>query len=326
MMAEPILEVQNLCTHLPTKRGLVRAVDGVSFSVRPGEIVGVVGESGCGKSTLCFSLVRLLPDTAQHSGRILFRGEDLLAKSREEMRAIRGKDITMVLQNPMTALDPVYTVGNQLREILRFNADMTPGERALRAIEMLRQVHIPSPEERLENYPHQMSGGMKQRVLTAMATGLKPGLLLADEPTTALDVTIQEQILGLFAEIRDRLGTAIILVTHDLGVVRRLCDRVLIMYAGRIIETGETEAIFQEPQHPYTRALLASIPKMGEERTRLQAIAGQIPDLTGLPPGCSFEPRCPRAMEICRTTYPPAFARGPGREARCWLHEEAGAT
>jgi oligopeptide/dipeptide ABC transporter ATP-binding protein len=320
MLAPPnLLEVEDLRTYLPSRRGLVRAVDGVSFAVRQGEIIGVVGESGCGKSTLCASLVRLLPRGAQVSGRILFRGEDLLQKTPGEMRALRGRDITMILQNPMTALDPVFTIGSQLREVLKFNSSLGPRERRARAVEMLRQVHIPSPEERLDNYPHQMSGGMKQRVLTAMATGLKPALLLADEPTTALDVTIQEQILGLLAEIRDRLGTAIILVTHDLGVVRRLCDRVLIMYAGRVVETGATATIFRAPQHPYTQALLASIPKMGDERRRLQAIEGTIPDLTRLPPGCSFAPRCPHAMPRCRAEYPEVFP-AEGGSVRCWLH------
>ena len=320
MLAPPtILEVEDLRTHLPSQRGLVRAVDGVSFAVRRGEIVGIVGESGCGKSTLCASLVRLLPRGAQVSGRIAFRGEDLLEKTPEEMRALRGRDITMIQQNPMTALDPVFTIGSQICEVLRFNSRLAPRERLARAVEMLRQVHIPSPEERLHNYPHQMSGGMKQRVLTAMATGLKPALLIADEPTTALDVTIQEQILGLLAEIRDRLGTAIILVTHDLGVVRRLCDRVLIMYAGRVVESGAAAAIFGAPQHPYTQALLASIPRMGDERRRLQAIEGTIPDLSRLPPGCSFAPRCPHAMPRCRADYPDAFPTETGT-ARCWLH------
>ena len=315
----PVLEVEDLRTWLPSKRGVVKAVDGVSFAVRPAEIVGVVGESGCGKSTLCLSLVRLLPKGTETQGSIRFRGQDLLRMPPDEVRRLRGRDITMILQNPMTSLDPVFTVGSQLREVLKVNSPLSLQERAARAVQMLRQVRIPSPEERLHNYPHQMSGGMKQRVLTAMATALKPTLLLADEPTTALDVTIQEQILGLLAEIRDRLGTAIILVTHDLGIVRRLCDRVLIMYAGRVVETGSTADIFAAPQHPYTQALLASIPRIGDERPRLQTIEGVIPDLSRLPPGCSFEPRCPHAMPRCRAEYPPAFDAG-GSVARCWLH------
>ena len=319
-MTAPLLQVEDLRTGLPSRRGFVPAVDGVSFTVSPGEIVGIVGESGCGKSTLCMSLVRLLPRGTETSGRILFKGEDILKKTPEEIRRLRGREITTVLQNPMTALDPVFTVGSQLREILQVNSDLSAPERDRRAVEILRQVHIPSPEERLHNYPHQMSGGMKQRLLTGMATALTPSLLLADEPTTALDVTIQEQILGLLAEIRDRLGTAILLVTHDLGVVRRLCDRVLSMYAGRIVETGSAAAVFAEPQHPYTQALLASIPRIGQERERLQAIEGQIPDLRRLPPGCRFAPRCPHVMPRCRTEYPPSFVTAHG-QAACWLHD-----
>jgi len=317
-----VLDVQDLKTHLPTRRGVVKEVDGVSFRIEAGEIVGVVGESGCGKSTLCSTLVRLLPPQAEVSGRILFKGQDLVTIDRDAMRAIRGRDITMVLQNPMTALDPVFTVGSQLREVLRWNSSMGAAERARHALAMLKSVRIPSPEQRLENYPHQMSGGMKQRVLTAMATALKPALLLADEPTTALDVTIQEQILGLFADIRDAMGTAIVLVTHDLGVVRRLCDRVLIMYAGRIVESGVTESIFQAPQHPYTQALLASIPRLGAGLDRLRAIDGQIPDLSALPPGCAFAPRCIHAMARCRAEYPPEFPTETGA-ARCWLKAPA---
>ena len=325
MDVAPVLEVTDLSVSFRTRRGPVPAVDGVSFRLAPGEILGVVGESGCGKSALCSALVRLLPGNAEVAGSIRFRGEELLAKTPAEMRAIRGRDITMVLQNPMTAMDPLFTVGSQFDEVLRHSSPLAPAERRSRALEMLRLVHIPSPPERLASYPHQMSGGMKQRVLTAMATALSPGLLLADEPTTALDVTIQEQILRLLAEIRDRLGTAIILVTHDLGIVRRLTDRVVIMYAGRAVETGETESIFTDPQHPYTRALLASIPRIGQAGLRhagqrLAAINGQIPDLGNLPRGCAFTPRCPQASARCGEAYPPSFSTGPGRTARCWLH------
>ena len=319
----PVLEVENLSVRFRARRGDVPAVDGVSFRLAPGEILGVVGESGCGKSTLCSALTRLLPDNAVVTGSIRYRGEELLTKTASEMRALRGREITMVLQNPMTAMDPLFTVGSQFDEVLRYNSAMSAAERGARALEMLRLVHIPSPTERLASYPHQMSGGMKQRMLTAMATALKPGLLLADEPTTALDVTIQEQILRLLAEIRATLGTAIILVTHDLGIVRRLTDRVVIMYAGRAVETGETETIFTEPQHPYTRALLASIPRIGQTNRRLTAIDGQIPDLASLPPGCAFAPRCQQAMARCTEGYPPPFDTGPDRTARCWLHDPA---
>jgi oligopeptide/dipeptide ABC transporter ATP-binding protein len=319
---QPVLDVRDLRVAFRSRRGAVRAVDGVSFTLNPGEILGIVGESGCGKSTLCSSLVRMLPGNADVSGQIRFRGENLLDKSDREMRAIRGRDITMILQNPMTAMDPLFTVGSQFDEILRHNDDMPPRTRRERALEMLGLVQIPSPTERLASYPHQMSGGMKQRILTAMATALKPGLLLADEPTTALDVTIQEQILRLLADIRDTLGTAIILVTHDLGIVRRLTDRVVIMYAGRAVETGETEAIFTEPKHPYTRALLASIPRIGHAGNRLTAIDGQIPDLTNLPAGCAFAPRCAFVMPRCTQEDPVPVPAGPGRTSRCWLHAE----
>ena len=320
--AEPVLDVRDLRVAFRSRRGAVKAVDGVNFTLYPGEILGIVGESGCGKSTLCSSLVRLLPGNAQITGEVRFRGENLVEKSDREMRRIRGRDITMILQNPMTAMDPLFTVGSQFDEILRHNADMPAKTRWERALEMMRLVQIPSPPERLASYPHQMSGGMKQRILTAMATALKPGLLLADEPTTALDVTIQEQILRLLAEIRDTLGTAIILVTHDLGIVRRLTDRVVIMYAGRAVETGETEAIFTAPKHPYTQALLASIPRIGHTGNRLTAIEGTIPDLTNLPPGCAFAPRCASAMPRCSTEDPIEVGVGGGRTARCWLHAE----
>lgn len=319
---QPVLEVRDLRVSFRSRRGAVKAVDGVSFSLLPGEILGIVGESGCGKSTLCSSLVRLLPDNADVSGTVRFRGENLVEKSEQEMHAIRGRDITMILQNPMTAMDPLFTVGSQFDEILRHNADMPYKTRRQRALEMMGLVHIPSPAERLLSYPHQMSGGMKQRILTAMATALKPGLLLADEPTTALDVTIQEQILRLLAEIRDMLGTAIVLVTHDLAIVRRLTDRVVIMYAGRAVETGETETIFAEPKHPYTQALLASIPRIGQTGNRLTAIEGTIPDLTSLPPGCAFAPRCCAAMSRCSSDDPVEISVGGRRTVRCWLHEE----
>lgn len=321
-MTEPVLDVRELRVSFRSRRGAVRAVDGVSFSLNPGEILGIVGESGCGKSTLCSSLVRMLPANAEVTGTIRFRGHNLVAKSDREMRSIRGREITMILQNPMTAMDPLFTVGSQFDEILRHNAAMPAKSRRERALEMMGLVQIPSPLERLTSYPHQMSGGMKQRVLTAMATALKPGLLLADEPTTALDVTIQEQILRLLVEIRDRLGTAIILVTHDLGIVRRLTDRVVIMYAGRAVETGETEAIFTDPKHPYTQALLASIPRIGQIGSRLRAIEGTIPDLTRLPAGCAFAPRCAAAMPHCFTDDPIEVALGNGRNSRCWLHAE----
>jgi peptide/nickel transport system ATP-binding protein len=317
----PLLSVRDLRVEFPTRRGTVVAVDRVSFDVSCGEVIGVVGESGCGKSTLCSALVRMLPANAKLGGSIAFRGEDLLAKSERDMREIRGRHVTTVLQNPMTAMDPLYTVGSQLEELLAHHGELSRPSRRARVVELLRSVRIPSPQERYDSYPHQLSGGMKQRALIAAATAPGPELLLADEPTTALDVTVQEQILALLAHIRRTKGTSIILVTHDLGIVRRVTDRVLVMYAGQVVETGPTEAVFTDPQHPYTQALVASIPRIGRTGARLASIEGSVPDLARLPAGCRFRPRCPRAFAAC-SAEPPALAVRAGGSARCWLHQE----
>ena len=318
---EPLLSVRGLRVSFATRRGPVAAVDGVSFDLARGEVLGIVGESGCGKSTLCSALARMLPAGAMLGGSIVFRGEELLAKSEREMRAIRGRHVTTVLQNPMTAMDPLFTVGSQLDELLARHTGLPRAARRVRAVELLRSVRIPSPEERLSSYPHQMSGGMKQRTLIAAATAPGPELLLADEPTTALDVTVQEQVLALLARIRRTQHTSIILVTHDLGIVRRVTDRVLVMYAGQVVETGPTEAVFSDPQHPYAQALVASIPRIGRTGTRLASIEGTVPDLAHLPPGCRFEPRCPQSHAACGAE-PPALAVRAGGTARCWLHQE----
>jgi oligopeptide/dipeptide ABC transporter ATP-binding protein len=318
---EPLLSVRGLRVAFPTKRGIVEAVSGVSFDLGRGEVLGIVGESGCGKSTLCAALTRMLPAGASLDGAIVFRGEDLLAKSEREMREIRGRHVTTVLQNPMTAMDPLYTVGSQLDELLAHNTDVPRSARRARAVDLLRSVSIPSPEDRLASYPHQMSGGMKQRTLIAAATAPGPELLLADEPTTALDVTVQEQILSLLARIRRHQRTSIILVTHDLGIVRRITDRVLVMYAGQVVEAGPTEAVFSDPQHPYSQALVASIPRIGRTGTRLVSIEGSVPDLARLPAGCRFAPRCRHAHEACRVEPPPVSVRAGGT-ARCWLKQE----
>jgi len=326
MTAEIILEARGLRTLIPSRRGLVRAVDGVDLQVRRGEIVGIVGESGCGKSTLCFSIARLLPPAARSEGRLSFLGHDLLAASPAALRAVRGREMTMILQNPMTALDPVFRIGDQMDEVLRFNASLSREARGRHTLEMLRRVRIPAPEDRVAAYPHQLSGGMRQRVVTAMAASCDPALILADEPTTALDVTVQDQILRLFREIRDRSGTAILIVTHDLGIIRQLCDRVLIMYAGQIVEEGATEAIFGNPRHPYTAALLAAIPRMGQGQRRLTTIEGQPPDLTQPPVICRFAARCMVRVAVCDTGPPPmrtdAATRGA---ARCFLAGEKAA-
>lgn len=317
----PLLVVNDLSVGFKTSRGEVKAVSGVSFQMSQGEILGIVGESGCGKSTLCSALVNNLPANAISSGSIHFKGEDLLKVSTDRLKYLRGREITTVLQNPMTAMDPLFTVGNQFDEILAANSSLTRSERKALAADMLTRVYIPSPRERLKSYPHQMSGGMKQRALIACATALKPSLLLADEPTTALDVTVQEQILNLLGEIREVQQTSIILITHDLGIVRRLTDRVIIMYAGRVVESGDTEAVFSSPQHPYTQALIESIPRIGQKKDRLTSIEGSLPDMTKPIPGCAFSSRCSKVMDRCAVQAPALFDIGDKRTVRCWLSD-----
>lgn len=314
-----LLDVQNLNVKFQTKRGVVSAVSDVSFELSAGEILGIVGESGCGKSTLCSALVKSLPSNASVTGQIHFKGQDLLKKNAKELNRIRGSEITTVLQNPMTALDPLFTVGNQFDEILRENSSLNKTQRYRLTIDMLKRVYIPSPEQRLSSYPHQLSGGMKQRALIACATALKPSLLLADEPTTALDVTVQEQILTLLSEIRQNQKTAIIFITHDLGIVRRLTDKVLIMYAGKVVERGETEHVFNHPQHPYTEALIKSIPRIGHKKDRLVSIDGSLPDMTKPIMGCSFAPRCTYKTTQCLFDSPPLFKTLDKHQVRCWL-------
>lgn len=314
-----LLNVQNLNIKFQTKRGVVSAVSDVSFDLSAGEILGIVGESGCGKSTLCSAMVKSLPSNASITGQIQFKGQDLLKKNAKELNQIRGTEITTVLQNPMTALDPLFTIGNQFDEILSENSSLNKNQRYRLAVDMLKRVYIPSPEQRLTSYPHQLSGGMKQRALIASATALKPSLLLADEPTTALDVTVQEQILTLLSEIRQNQNTAIIFITHDLGIVRRLTDRVLIMYAGKIVERGETEYVFNNPQHPYTEALIKSIPRIGHKKDRLVSIDGSLPDMTKPIMGCSFAPRCTYKTTQCLFDSPPLFESLDKHQVRCWL-------
>lgn len=315
-----LLEVENLSVEIMSRRGKVRALSGVNLSVEKGEIVGIVGESGCGKSTLCFSIARSLPQNARAHGAVRLHGDDLMQKSEREMREVRGRELTMVLQNPMMSLDPVFTVGDQLVELLEHVTQTPRKERENKAVDLLRRVQIPAPDRRIHNYPHQMSGGMRQRVVTAMATAATPSLLLADEPTTALDVTVQDQILALFREIRDVTGCAIILVTHDLGVVRRLCDRVIVMYAGHVVEQASVEELFESPKHPYTQALIATLPRLNETRDRLPTIEGKLPDLTKPPSGCPFVSRCAYAMDICSSQMPAHASPVPRREVLCHLH------
>jgi len=319
--APVVLEVRGLRAYLHTRWGTVRAVDGVSFSLRAGETLGLVGESGCGKTMTGLSLVRLLPEPAGRivEGQVLLDGEDLVTKSESEMRRVRGRRVSMILQDPQTSLNPVFTIGDQILEALRLHRTDGGGSLASRAEEALRRVKVAAPEQRMRAYPHQMSGGMKQRVVGAIAVAGEPSVLIADEPTTALDVTIQAQILDLMRALRAELGTAIILITHDLGVIAELADDVIVMYAGKVIERCSVERLFAEPQHPYTIGLLGSIPRLHLERERLDAIEGFVPDAAALPSGCRFHPRCPFAVEKCRQELPPLLEVGKHHQAACWL-------
>ena len=320
-IGDVVLEVEDLHTYCFTRWGVVKAVDGVSFSLRQGESLGIVGESGCGKTMTALSLLRLVPRPAARivKGVIRLEGEDLLAKSEREMRHIRGRRISMILQDPQTSLNPVFTVGNQVMEAIQIH-HRDDGRRSLvrRAIDGLRQVRVAAPERRVRDYPHQISGGMKQRIVGAIAISCEPRVIIADEPTTSLDVTIQAQYLRLLREIQEATNLALIFITHDFGIVARMCDRVMVMYAGRVVESGSVRAIFNHPSHPYTQALLHSVPRMDEDVERLHSIAGQPPALWDLPEGCRFAARCPHADDRCRRDYPPSFTVGDGHTADCW--------
>jgi oligopeptide/dipeptide ABC transporter ATP-binding protein len=321
-MAAVLLEVEELRTHFYTSAGVVKAVDGVSFTLNKGQILGLVGESGSGKSATALSLMRLIPDPPGRivGGAMRLLGEELLPKSAADMRRIRGERMSMIFQDPMTSLDPVFTIGQQLVEALRYHRKMRKKDAYDQSVAMLRRVGIPSAAERMHEYPHQFSGGMRQRAMIAMALLCNPDLLIADEPTTALDVTIEAQILDLLREIRHTLGTAIIIITHDLRVVVNLCDLVAVMYAGKIVEAGDVHTLFNQPRHPYTIGLLNSIPRAGHKGT-LTPIPGRPPNLAQLPPGCSFAPRCPQAMEHCRGHEPTARTVGAGHMVKCFLVE-----
>ncbi len=322
MSDRPLLELDGLTTHYVSARGsrVVPAVDDVSLKLDAGETLGVVGESGSGKTTLALTILRLLPPAARIiRGAIRFEGEDLMTKSDAEMRRIRGKRIAMILQDPMASLNPLFTVGDQVAEPIRVHEGATRASAWTRARDLLKAVKISAPETRVGEYPHQMSGGMRQRIVGAIAMSCSPQLLIADEPTTSLDVTIQLQYLNLLREIQRSHGLALIFITHNLGIVAKMCDRIAVMYAGRLIEGGSVNTIFDAPAHPYTQALLESIPRMGDPDRRLTAIEGQPPDLAAPPSGCSFHPRCPKVMDRCRVEAPPAFAVGKDQTARCWL-------
>ena len=319
-----VIDVRELRTHIVTRWGTIKAVDGVSFALAEGETLGLVGESGSGKSMTCLSIVRLVPRPAARivGGEVRLDGEDLLAMSDAEMQQIRGRKVAMILQDPMSSLNPVFSVGMQMREPLAIYHGLRGSAGTARAAELLAAVRIPSPAARLRAFPHQLSGGMRQRVVGAMAIAGPPRLLIADEPTTSLDLTIQAQYLGLLKELQQRHRFAMIFVTHNLGIVARMCDRVAVMYAGRIVEMGPVRRIFTAPAHPYTRALLDSIPRFGARRERLTAIAGQPPDLATLGPGCAFAPRCPSAIERCAQA-PGETEIASGHTTRCWLHVHA---
>ncbi len=314
-----LLEITGLTTHFFTRAGVVKAVDNLSLSLRKGRVLGLVGESGCGKTVTALSILNLVPYPGRIvSGRILFEGRDLLALRVEELRGIRGAKISMIFQEPMTALNPVFTVGNQIAEVLTTHLDMSNREALDQAVELLRSVGIPSPEKRVNEYPHQMSGGMRQRVMIAMAIACRPSLILADEPTTALDVTIQAHILELLGRIQAEMGMALVLVTHDLGLIAERAHEVAVMYAGRIVEQAGTAELFADPRHPYTRGLMASIPRPGAEgRQRLRTIAGTVPRLSDLPAGCKFSPRCDSKTARCETE-PDLVEVKPGHRVRCW--------
>ena len=319
-MNEKVLEVKNLKTYFYTDEGEIPAVDGVDFSLERGETLAIVGESGCGKSVTSLSILRLIatPPGKIVDGEILYNGRDLLKLSEKEMRSVRGNDISMIFQEPMTSLNPVFTVGKQIMESLIYHQNMTKEQARERAIEMLRLVDIPNPEKCINNYPHNLSGGMRQRVMIAMALACNPKVLIADEPTTALDVTIQAQILKLLADLQKKTETGLILITHDLGIVAQIARNVMVMYAGEAVEYADVRSIFKDPRHPYTIGLLKSIPSIHETQDELYTIKGMVPSPKNLPKGCLFAPRCEYATERCLQERPPLVDIGEGRKLRCW--------
>ena len=322
MADRPLLALENVSTHYVSAQGtrVVRAVDEVSLTIEAGETVGIVGESGSGKSTLALTIMRLLPPAARiATGQMMFEGEDLLEKSPEEMRQVRGKRIAMILQDPMASLNPLFSIGNQVAEPIRVHDNATRKSAWSRAVALLRDVRIPAPETRVTQFPHEMSGGMRQRIVGAIGIACEPRLLIADEPTTSLDLTIQAQYLNMLRELQREHGLALIFITHNLGIVAKMCDKIAVMYAGRVVESGPVLQIFRTPKHPYTQALLNSIPRMDQVGRRLVAIDGQPPDPALLPPGCAFAPRCPQAFDRCHAEAPPETVPDPRRTARCWL-------
>lgn len=321
MSSEPLLEVNNLKTHFQTARGKVTAVNGVSFTMNKGEIIGIVGESGCGKSVMSQSIIRLLDhtDSIEYEGEVLFENQDLLKLSPSKLRSIRGDQISIIFQDPLTSLNPVYTIGNQIEEVIRLHQKVSKKEARQKAIDILRLTGIPSPETRVDEYPHQLSGGMQQRAMIAMALACEPKLLIADEPTTALDVTIQAQILELIVELNQKLGMGVLFITHDLGVVAEICTSVKVMYLGQIVEETTTDRLFTTPLHPYTQGLIKSIPKLeGNRHEKLHVIEGTVPSLSDRPRGCSFSTRCPFADAQCFNREPVMETVHPEHRVKCW--------
>ncbi len=320
---EVVLQVDDLRTYFSTRWGTVKAVDGVSFDLRRGETLGIVGESGCGKSVTMLSLMRLIPSPPGEivGGRIVLQDQDILQLTENEMSKVRGSQIALIIQDPMTSLNPVFTIGNQVNEAIQIHQDIPKRSILQQTLEVLRKVNIPAAESRVKDYPHQLSGGMRQRVVGAIGISCEPAVLIADEPTTSLDVTIQAQYLKLLKDLQQQQNLALIFITHDFGVVAKMCDRVAVMYAGKIVEMGDVREIFNAPSHPYTEALLASVPKLEEDVDRLFAIEGQPPALHDLPPGCSFADRCPYVMDRCREEYPDVFQVSETHRAACWRLE-----
>jgi oligopeptide/dipeptide ABC transporter ATP-binding protein len=319
-----LLEVSDLRTEFITDAGVIRAVDGISLSIRQGETLGIVGESGCGKSITSLSIMQLLPKKIGRvaSGQVRFQGKDMLKLSGREIRRIRGNRMAMIFQEPMTSLNPVFKVGKQISEAARYHLKLGKKEAWARSVEMLRKVGIPRPDKIAEQYPHQLSGGMRQRVMIAMAMVCSPQLLIADEPTTALDVTIQAQILDLMRDLQRTENMAIMMITHDLGVVAEMCDRVMVMYAGQVVEETDVKTLFADPKHPYTRGLLASLPQLAGDQDRLQSISGQVPNPAHMPSGCRFAPRCPMKEARCETIQPELLETAPSHSCRCLLQQE----
>jgi len=324
-----LLSVEALKTYFFTFEGIVKAVDDVSFFLDKREVIGIVGESGCGKSVMAQSIMRLIPDPPGKTvnGKILFDGKDIVKLSGEKMRSIRGRRISMIFQEPMTSLNPVFTIGDQISEMFMLHEKRSRRDSWERSIDMLKKVQIPAPEKRVHEYPHQLSGGMRQRAMIAMALSCQPEIVIADEPTTALDVTIQAQILDLMMQLKEDYAAAIMMITHDLGVIAEIAQRIVVMYAGKVVEEGKADAIFEDPRHPYTQGLLKSIPKLGERsvhgRERLKEIPGVVPSLLQLPSGCTFFPRCPEAMATCEAQFPELVELGGNHRARCLLYESA---